>query len=106
MIPKQANWRASMKLELVHSDICGPIKPESNAKNSEQGIKRQLTAAYTPQQNGVSERKNGTLLNMVRSMISGMKVPKEFWPDAVKWATYMLNRSPTHAIKDMTPEEA
>jgi hypothetical protein len=35
-----------------------------------------------------------------------MKVPKEFWPDAVKWATYVLNRSSTHAIKDMTPKEA
>jgi hypothetical protein len=39
-------------------------------------------------------------------MLSGMNVPKEFWPDAVKWATYVLNRSPTLAVKDMTPEEA
>ncbi|MCI16744.1 ubiquitin carboxyl-terminal hydrolase, partial [Trifolium medium] len=47
-IPKQAVWRASLKLELVHSDICGPINPTSNGGNSNQGIKRQLTAAYTP----------------------------------------------------------
>jgi hypothetical protein len=39
-------------------------------------------------------------------MLSDMNVPKEFWPDAVKWATYVLNRSPTLAVKDMTPEEA
>ncbi|MCI65831.1 ubiquitin carboxyl-terminal hydrolase, partial [Trifolium medium] len=32
-IPKQANWRASAKLELVHSDICGPIAPQSNGGN-------------------------------------------------------------------------
>jgi hypothetical protein len=32
-IPKQANWRASQKLELVHSDICGPINPKSNGGN-------------------------------------------------------------------------
>jgi transposase InsO family protein len=167
-IPKQANWRASQKLELVHSDICGPINPKSNGGNryfitftddysrktwtyflqdkssafdvfkkfkslvekesgcviqclrtdrggeftstmfndfcSEQGVKRQLTAAYTPQQNGVSERKNRTLLNMVRSMLSARSVPKRFWPEAVKWATYVMNRCPT--VKDMTPEEA
>ncbi|GAU37152.1 hypothetical protein TSUD_293100 [Trifolium subterraneum] len=104
--PKQANWRASQKLEFVHSDICGPITPGSNAGNSSQGIKRQLTASYTPQQNGVSERKNRTLLNMVRSMISARGVPKRFWPEAVNWAAYVLNRSPTSALKDITPEEA
>ncbi|GAU28453.1 hypothetical protein TSUD_55040 [Trifolium subterraneum] len=70
------------------------------------GIKRQLTAAYTPQQNGVSERKNRTLLNTVRSMINARNVPKRFWPEAVKWATYVMNRSPTPSVKDMTPEEA
>ncbi|GAU24937.1 hypothetical protein TSUD_311720 [Trifolium subterraneum] len=73
---------------------------------SEHGIKRQLTAAYTPQQNGVSERKNKTLLNMVRSMLVGKYVPKLFWPEAVVWATYVINRSPTLSVKDVTPEEA
>ncbi|MCI34973.1 hypothetical protein A2U01_0056194, partial [Trifolium medium] len=63
-IPNIANWRASEKLQLVHSDICGPINPTSNGGSSVNGIKRQLTAAYTPQQNGASERKNRTLLNM------------------------------------------
>jgi transposase InsO family protein len=79
----------------------------SNAFNefcSNHGIKRQLTTAYTPQQNGVSERKNRTILNMVRSMLAGRSVPKRFWPEAVKWATYILNRSPTLSVKDMTPE--
>lgn len=40
------------------------------------GIKRQLTAAYTLQQNGVAERKNRTVMNMVRSMLSEKKLPK------------------------------
>lgn len=40
------------------------------------GIKKQLTASYTPQQNGVSERKNRTILNMVRSILSDKEVPK------------------------------
>ncbi|MCI05982.1 retrovirus-related pol polyprotein from transposon tnt 1-94, partial [Trifolium medium] len=71
-----------------------------------EGIKRQLTAAYTPQQNGVSERKNRTLLNTVRSMISAKGVPKQFWPEAILWAVYVLNRSPTSSVQNMTPEEA
>ena len=127
--PQGKSWRAKKALELVHSDICGPITPHSNggktyiitfiddysrkiwvyflqekseafvtyksykalvekevgnpikvlrtdrggAYNSHEfaifcenhGIKRQLTAAYTPQQNGVCERKNRTIMNMV-----------------------------------------
>ncbi|PNX62607.1 equilibrative nucleoside transporter 3-like protein, partial [Trifolium pratense] len=39
-------------------------------------------------------------------MISARKVPKSFWPEAVNWATYLMNRSPTFSVKDMTPEEA
>jgi hypothetical protein len=72
----------------------------------ENGIRRQLTAAYTPQQNGVAERKNRTIMNMVRSMLLEKKVPKTFWPEAVNWAIHILNRSPTFAVKDKTPEEA
>jgi len=48
------------------------------------GIKRQLTAAYTPQQNGVAERKNRTILNMVRCLLSEKEMPKLFWPEAVR----------------------
>lgn len=69
------------------------------------GIKRQLTAAYTPQQNGVAERKNRTVLNMVRCLLSETKMPKLFWPEAVRWGLHILNRSLTVAVKGMTPEE-
>ncbi|PNX68425.1 cysteine-rich receptor-like protein kinase 25-like protein, partial [Trifolium pratense] len=72
----------------------------------ENGIKRQLTAAYTPQQNGIAERKNRTIMDMVRSMLASKSIPKEFWPEAVNWAIYVLNRSPAAAIPDKTPEEA
>ncbi|KAL4386156.1 hypothetical protein GQ457_09G030990 [Hibiscus cannabinus] len=98
--PRKSTWRASQSLELVHTDICGPISPMSNSN------KRQLTAAYTPQQNGVAERKNRTIMNMVRSMLSGKKIPKKFWPEAVNWTVHILNRCPTLAVKDKCPEEA
>lgn len=70
------------------------------------GIKRQLTTAYTPQQNGVAERRNRTIMNLVRSILSEKKVPKSFWPEAVNWITHVLNRSPTRVVQDATPEEA
>ncbi|KAK2970503.1 hypothetical protein RJ640_013575 [Escallonia rubra] len=168
--PKGNAWRAKKALELVHSDLCGPINPTSNGGkryiitfiddysrktrvyflqekseaflafknykahvekevgspikilrtdrggeyNSHEfvnfceihGIKRQLTAAYTPQQNGVCERKNRTILNMVRSLLTRSGIPKTFWPEAVKWSIHILNRSPTFAVQNMTPEEA
>ncbi|BBH02600.1 ADP glucose pyrophosphorylase large subunit 1 [Prunus dulcis] len=168
--PKESNWRATRILELVHSDICGPVNPISNSKKryfitftddfsrkiwiyflteksealvvfkkfkasveketgvfikalrtdrggeftsndfvhfcEKNGIHRQLTAAYSPQQNGVVERKNRTIMNMVRSMLARTKVPKKFWPEAVNWSSHILNRCPTHAVKSVTPEEA
>ncbi|KAB2634124.1 hypothetical protein D8674_039135 [Pyrus ussuriensis x Pyrus communis] len=119
-MPTKGTWRASQPLELIHADICGPISPTSNSGKrggeftsiefadfcKENGIKRQLTTAYTPQQNGVAERKNRTVMNMVRSMLSEKKLPKTFWPEAVNWAIYVLNRCPTLAVKDITPQEA
>lgn len=78
---------------------------EFNEFCKQNGIKRQLTTAYT-QQNGVAERKNRTVMNMVRSMLSEKKIPKNFWPEAVNWTMYVLNRCPTLAVKNITPEEA
>ena len=72
----------------------------------EEGIKRQLTTSYTPLQNGVAERKNRTVMNMVHCMLSSKKVPKPFWTEAVNWTFYFLNRCPTLAVKNVTPQEA
>ncbi|KAJ9559214.1 hypothetical protein OSB04_013828 [Centaurea solstitialis] len=169
-IPKQSTWRAKDILELIHSDICGPISPTSNSgkryilcfiddysrkawiyllvekseafvcfKNfkkkveketgksikalrtdrggeftsdsfrdfcREHGISRQLTTAYTPQQNGVAERRNRTVMNMVRSMLAAKKMPRVFWAEAAVWTFYILNRCPTKALMDVTPQEA
>ena len=52
------------------------------------------------------ERKNRTILNMVRSLLARGRVPKEFWPEAVNWSIHILNRCPTFALRDMTPQEA
>ena len=64
------------------------------------GIKRQLIAAYTPQQNKVAERKNQTIMNLVRNMLSETYIPRKLQLEAVNWCVHVLNRSPTLAIKD------
>jgi len=94
-------------IECLRTDRGGEFTSKEFEKFcSENGVKRQLTAAYNPQQNGVAERKNRTIMEMVRSILSMKKVPKEFWPEAVNWAVYVQNRSPTIAVKNSTPEEA
>ncbi|KAJ9567681.1 LOW QUALITY PROTEIN: hypothetical protein OSB04_003647 [Centaurea solstitialis] len=68
------------------------------------GIKAEYTTPYTPTQNGVAERKNRTLMDMVRSMFARSSLPKFLWGEALKTANYICNRTPTKAIKG-TPFE-
>lgn len=69
------------------------------------GIKHQLTARYTPQQNGVAERKNRTIMDMVKCMLRLKNLPKYFWAEAVACAVYILNRSPSSSVEGRTPFE-
>lgn len=70
------------------------------------GIKRELTTPDTPQQNSVAEHMNHTLLDKVHSMLMDAKLPETYWYDALLYTTHLHNVSPTHALKDMMPEEA
>jgi transposase InsO family protein len=168
--PKMIECRAKKPLELVHTDICGPIKPNSIGKNwyfitfiddfsrktwvyflkeiseafaifkkfkvfvekqsgfyikvlrsdrdgefisaafnsfcEEHGIRRHLTVPCSPQQNGVAERKNQTILDMVRSVLKSKNMPKEFWAEVVDCVVYLLNRCKTSSLENITPQEA
>ena len=70
----------------------------------EEGIASQLTAPGTPQQNGVSERRNRTLMEMVRSMMSYSSLPLSFWGYALETAAYILNQVPSKTVPG-TPYE-
>ncbi|KAK2411591.1 putative mitochondrial protein [Trifolium repens] len=168
--PKESSSRAQKPLELIHTDVCGPIKPRSLGKSNyfllfiddysrktwvyflkeksevfenfkkfkaqvekesgliiksvrsdrggeftskeflkyceDNGIRRQLTVPRSPQQNGVAERKNRTILEMARSMLKSKRLPKELWAEAVACAVYLSNRSPTRSVLGKTPQEA
>ncbi len=58
----------------------------------EHGIVHQTTIAYTPQQNGVAERMNRTLIDLVRSMLHDANLDKKFWAEALNTAVYIRNR--------------
>ncbi|KAG9444922.1 hypothetical protein H6P81_016262 [Aristolochia fimbriata] len=70
----------------------------------ENGIVHYLSIPRTPQQNGVSERRNRTLLEMVRSMMSGTNLPLSLWSEALKTVAYLLNRVPSKSVQK-TPFE-
>jgi hypothetical protein len=71
----------------------------------ESGIDRHKTTAYTPQQNGVVECMNKTLLERARSMLSNAKLQQELWAEAVSTTCYLVNRSPSTTIECKIPEE-
>ncbi|GJY91424.1 retrotransposon protein, putative, ty1-copia subclass [Tanacetum coccineum] len=71
----------------------------------ESGIARHLTVAGTPQQNGVAERMNRTLMDKVRCLLIQSGLPKTFWAEATCTAAYLINRSPSTAIEKKTPME-
>lgn len=166
---KSGAKRASEVLELIHSDVCGPLSVESNGGKryfllfiddktrytfvyflreksevfskifefkklvenqtnkkikvfrsdngkefvnkqvsqlfKESGIIHQTTVEFTPEQNGVAERANRSIMEKARCMLEEANLGSKFWAEAVNTAVYLKNRSPTKAVK-VTPLEA
>jgi hypothetical protein len=71
----------------------------------EEGIKHEFSYPYIPQQNGVVERKNRTLLDMARTMLDEYKTPDRFWAEAINTACYSINRLYLHRILKKTSYE-
>lgn len=72
---------------------------------NDEGLVRHKTVPGVPQQNGLAERMNRTLLERVRCMLSCANLPKKFWAEAVNTAVYLVNRCPSAALEFKTPEE-
>lgn len=69
------------------------------------GIMHQRSSPYTPQQNGIVERKHRHILKLVRSLMLQSALPKEFWPFFLLTATCIVNRLPTQVLGRKTPNE-
>ncbi|KAL1217248.1 Retrovirus-related Pol polyprotein from transposon TNT 1-94 [Cardamine amara subsp. amara] len=89
------------KIKILRSDNGGEYTShafkEFVGKN---GIVHQTSCAYTPQQNGVAERKNRHLMEVARAMMFDRSVPKTFWGDAVMTACHLINRLPMRNLED------
>ncbi|GJV79575.1 retrotransposon protein, putative, ty1-copia subclass [Tanacetum coccineum] len=92
-------------IKAIRSDRGGEyISQEFKDYLKANGIVQQLTPLYTPQYNRVSERRNRTLLDMMRSMMNLTTLPLSFWDYALESATRILNMVPTKKV-DKTPYE-
>ena len=97
--------QSGKKLKIIRKDGGGDFNSrEIEAFCTDKGILHEVTAPYTPQHNGVVERRNRTIMNMVRSMLRGKNLPKALWGEAVVTTTYVLNRCPTQQLKNQVLE--
>ncbi|GJS96670.1 putative ribonuclease H-like domain-containing protein [Tanacetum coccineum] len=94
------------KVKVIRSDNGTEFKNrEMNEFCGLKGIKREFSVARTPQQNGVAERKNRTLIEAARTMLADSLLPTVFWAEAVNTACYVLNRVLVTKPHNKTPYE-
>lgn len=106
-IKAASELQVDKRLKILRTDRGGEFtSAEFNAFCENEGIERQLTAPYSPQQNGVVERRNQTVVAMARSLLKSQGMPGLFWGEAVTTAVYLLNRSPTKSVVGKTAYEA
>lgn len=103
----QATAKFGCKISRLRSDNGGEyIGKAMRSFCRQKGIKMDFTVPYSPEQNGVAERMNRTLVEKARSMLFDSGIDKSFWGEAMETAAYLANRSPTCAIDEKkTPAE-
>jgi transposase InsO family protein len=94
------------KIKILRSDNGGEYTSKEFVNFCKDvGIKRELTTPYNPQQNGVAERKNRTIMEAVKTMIHDQDLPMCLWAEAAMTAVYVQNRLSHSALGFKTPEE-
>lgn len=95
----------NLKVQSLRSDRGGEYTSKEVAKFCEsKGIRHETTAPYSPQQNGLAEQNNRTLVEMVNSMLLSSGLNKNLWGEALITASYILNRIP-HKKTKLAPFE-
>jgi transposase InsO family protein len=96
---KRAQNKFDTKIKKVRSDNGTEFKNTNIEKFlDEEGIGHEFSVPYTPQQNGIAERKNRTLIEAARTMLDEYKVSDQFWAEAINTACHVINRLYLHKI--------
>jgi len=94
------------KIKILRIDNGTEYEPNKfNNYCREVGIKRETTTTYTPEQNGVAQRKNHSIVETTRAMLHDQILPKFLWTEAANTVVYVQNRCPHQALESKTPEE-
>ena len=95
-----------LRIKCLRSDNGGEFtSKEFNLYCEEHGIKRQFSATRTPQQNGVAERKNITMMEMARTMLNDSQLSDKFWGQEIHTSVHILNKGLLRNGTDKTPYE-
>ena len=106
-IQAQAEAECGKKMRVQRTDRGREFTSASFGKYCDKlDMQRQLTAPYSPQQNGVVERQNHTIVGTARSLLMTTEIPGRFRGEAVMMAVYLLNHSPTRILDGKTPHVA
>jgi transposase InsO family protein len=93
------------KIKILRSDNGGEYTSnEFGSFCSDVGIKRELTTPYNPQQNGVVERKNITIIEAIKTMIHYQDLPMHLWDEATRRTIYVQNKLSHNTIGFKTPK--
>ena len=103
----QMETQTGLKVKRWHSDNGGEfISKVMEDMAKENGIIHEPTAAYNPEQNGSAERSMYTIWDGARALFKDTDLDINLWPEMVRTKIYLLNRSPTNALKGTTPFQA
>ena len=100
------SWQWDVCIKTLFTDRGGEYtSKEFKEYLAEKGTKHRLTVHDTPEQNGVAEQLNRTLVEKSRAMLIESNLPKSLWGYAILHANYIKNRTHTRSIPDKTPYE-
>ena len=83
------------KIKIIRTDGGGEYEKWVKSYLKDCGIKHEVTAHYSPEQNGVAERANRTILKWTKAILVDTEFPKKLWMEITSTVVYLKNRSPT-----------